>query len=91
MPDYQSGIFLFATFTTAFIYAISGMYMLKIKGTARIPDYVQLRDDSYTLIAYFRADRPDKALQKAGLGDRLDMLKQFIEAMPFGKLTKFEP
>ncbi|HRC92882.1 MAG TPA: fructose-6-phosphate aldolase, partial [Bacteroidia bacterium] len=27
------------------------MYLLKIKGTAKIPDYVQMRDDNFTLIA----------------------------------------
>ena len=32
----------------------AGVYIIKIKGKAKIPDYVQLRDDNFTLIAYFR-------------------------------------
>jgi hypothetical protein len=44
------------------------MYVIKVKGGAKIPDYVQLRDEKFTLLAYFRVDRPEKALEKAGLG-----------------------
>ncbi|MGI8893133.1 MAG: fructose-6-phosphate aldolase [Bacteroidia bacterium] len=66
------------------------MYILKIKGTAKIPDYVQLRDDEFSLIAYFRVDRPEKALVKAGLGDREEMIIKIINELPFGKLKKLE-
>lgn len=64
------------------------MYIMKIKGTAKIPDYIQIRDDSFTLIAYFRADRPDKALKKAGLEDQIDTIKAIIAELPFGKMRK---
>jgi len=66
------------------------MYILKVKGTAKIPDYVQLRDDQFTLLAYFRVDRPEKALVKAGLGNREAEIKQIIEQMPYGKMQKLE-
>ncbi len=66
------------------------MYILKIKGTARIPDYVQLRDDGFTLIAYFRVDRPEKALAKCGYADRQEEMRKIIEELPFGKMTKLE-
>ena len=66
------------------------MYVLKIKGKAKIPDYVQLRDDSFTLLAYFRTDRPEKALVKAGLGDKEKEIMSFISGMPFGKVMKLE-
>lgn len=66
------------------------MYVLKIKGKAKIPDYVQLRDDSFTLVAYFRVDRPEKALTKAGLGDKEEDIIRFINEMPFGKVQKLE-
>lgn len=66
------------------------MYIIKIKGKAKIPDYVQLRDDNFTLIAYFRTDRPEKALEKCGFGDRLaDVLKTLAE-IPFGKMHKLD-
>lgn len=66
------------------------MYILKIKGTAKIPDYVQLRNDDFTLLAYFRADRPEKAIAKAGYGDKEQEIIKMIEALSFGKVTKFE-
>ncbi|MFM7176067.1 MAG: fructose-6-phosphate aldolase [Bacteroidota bacterium] len=66
------------------------MYILKIKGKAKIPDYVQLRDDNFTLLAYFRVDRPEKALVKCGLGDREQQMIEMIREMPFGKVIKLD-
>ena len=64
------------------------MYILKIKGIAKIPDYVQLRDDQYTLMAYFRVDRPEKSLTKCGLGDKEAEIIELIKQMPLGKIQK---
>jgi len=66
------------------------MFILKVKGTAKIPDYVQLRDDDFTLIAYFRVDRPEKALSKAGLGNKEERIISIIKEMPYGKMQKLE-
>lgn len=62
------------------------MYIIKIKGKAKIPDYIQLRDDAFVLVAYFRADRELKNLDKYGLAGKEDELARIIEALPFGKL-----
>ncbi len=64
------------------------MYILKVKGNEKIPDYVQLRDDKFTLLAYFRVDRPEKAIQKAGLGNREEEIIKLINEMPFGKIQR---
>ena len=69
---------------------LASMYVLKIKGTAKIPDYVQLRDDAFSLISYFRLDRPEKALAKNGLADKQAQVIEFINTMPFGKVLKLE-
>lgn len=66
------------------------MYVIKVKGIAKIPDYVQLRDEQFTLLAYFRVDRPDKSLEKLGLGDQLDKIMELIKALPFGQIAKLE-
>lgn len=66
------------------------MYILKIKGKVKIPDYVQIRDDQFTLLAYFRADRPERALDKCGLADKQAQIEQIIENLPFGKVQKLE-
>jgi hypothetical protein len=62
------------------------LYIIKIQGKAKIPDYVQLRDDQFTLIAYFRADRPEKAIEKCGFSEHMDFIKNTINTMPFGKM-----
>ncbi len=64
------------------------MYIIKVKGKAKIPDYIQLRDDKFVLIAYFRADRPLQKMEKFGLAGKEPELKSIIEALPFGKLQK---
>lgn len=66
------------------------MYIIKVKGIAKIPDYVQLRDDKFTLLAYFRVDRPDKSLEKLGLGDKLEYVMSMINELPFGQVTKLD-
>lgn len=63
------------------------MYIIKIKGKEKIPDYIQIRDEKFTLIGYFRADRPIRNLEKYGLQDKETQLKSLIESLPFGKLT----
>jgi hypothetical protein len=66
------------------------MYIIKVKGKAKIPDYIQLRDENFVLIAYFRADRPLKNMEKYGLEGKEEALQQLINGLPFGKLQKIE-
>jgi len=67
---------------------LTTLYLIKIKGKAKIPDYAQLRDDNFTLIAYFRTDRPEKALDKCGYGDKKEEIIKLISEIPFGKMIK---
>ena len=66
------------------------MYVIKVKGVAKIPDYVQLRDEKFTLLAYFRLDRPEIALEKAGLVDHAATIMDKIKDLPFGQILKLE-
>ena len=66
------------------------MYIIKVKGKAKIPDYIQFRDDNFVLVAYFRADRPVKLLKKYGLEGKEEALNKLIVEIPFGKLQKLE-
>jgi hypothetical protein len=66
------------------------MYIIKVKGIAKIPDYVQLRDDKFTLLAYFRLDRPDKSLEKLGLMDKIPYIMSEINDLPFGEIKKID-
>ncbi|MEO8795021.1 MAG: fructose-6-phosphate aldolase [Daejeonella sp.] len=66
------------------------MYIIKVKGVAKIPDYVQLRDEKFTLLAYFRVDRPEKALEKVGLSMHTDYIMNTIKDLPFGQILKLD-
>ncbi|MFN4853900.1 MAG: fructose-6-phosphate aldolase [Bacteroidota bacterium] len=67
------------------------MYILKIKGKAKIPDYIQIRDENFTLKAYFRVDRPEKSLSKIGLNDeQAAAIQKLIADLPFGVVQKIE-
>lgn len=66
------------------------MYIIKVKGVAKIPDYVQLRDEQFTLLAYFRVDRPDKSLDKLGLSDKTEQIMNIVRDLPFGQILKLE-
>lgn len=66
------------------------MYIIKIQGKAKIPDYIQLRDNDFVLVAYFRADRELKNLEKYGLEGQEEYLSKLIAELPFGKLQALE-
>ncbi len=66
------------------------MYIIKVKGVAKIPDYVQIRDDEFTLLAYFRVDRPEKTIEKIGLADKADYIINIIKDLPFGQILKLD-
>jgi hypothetical protein len=66
------------------------VYIIKIKGKAKIPDYIQLRDNDFVLVAYFRADRELKNLDKYGLAGKEEALARLITELPFGKLQALE-
>ncbi|MBU1373220.1 MAG: fructose-6-phosphate aldolase [Bacteroidetes bacterium] len=66
------------------------MYVIKVKGVAKIPDYVQLRDEHFTLLAYFRVDRPEKSLEKVGLGEKANYIMNIVKDLPFGQILKLD-
>lgn len=71
-------------------YSFHKMYIIKVKGKAKIPDYIQLRDENFVLIAYFRADRPLKNLDRYGLEGKEEALAALIDSLEFGKLQKLD-
>ncbi len=62
------------------------MYFLKTQGTDKIPDYVQIRDDHFVLLAHFKTNNPDNQIKKFGLEDFKQKIQNLIEAAPFGIL-----
>ncbi len=60
------------------------MYILKIHGTQKIPDFIQIRDNDFTLIAYFRLNNPKRALSRCNLLDKMDQILEIAKDLPYG-------
>ncbi len=65
------------------------LYILKIKGTDTIPDFVQIRDKEMTLIAYFRLNQITLGLKKNGLENDSQGITTLLEDIPYGKIHKY--
>ena len=66
------------------------VYILKTQGTDKIPDYIQIRDEKFRLLAYFKKKSPKRALEKSNLILKIDLILEIIEKIPFGKIEKVE-
>ncbi|MBC8266265.1 MAG: fructose-6-phosphate aldolase [Flavobacteriales bacterium] len=65
-------------------------YILKIKGTGKIPDFVQIRDKDMTLRAYFRLDQQKSGIKKSNLEEYTSLIMTVLETIPFGKLKNID-
>jgi hypothetical protein len=66
------------------------VYILKIRGTGKVPDYIQIRDEDLFLIAYFKITRPKTALARCNLLDKMEDILHFAEDLEYGKIQKLE-
>lgn len=64
------------------------MFILKVKGSSRWPDYVQIRDDDMTLLAFFRMGSHEKALLELNLGQEQEQILIQINNLPFGIIQR---
>ena len=60
------------------------IFILKIKGTDQIPDFVQIRDEDMTLRAYFRFDQKESGIKKNNLENNKTEILQILDEIPFG-------
>jgi len=65
------------------------MYILKTKGTARIPDYIQIRDENFILVTHFKASNLVEGLSKLALLVNDDIIRN-IAALDYGILKAVE-
>ena len=66
------------------------IYILKIKGTEKIPDFVQIRDEDMTLRAYFRMDQQESGIRKNKLEKYAKEIICILDEIPFGKLKELD-
>ncbi|MDW3648650.1 MAG: fructose-6-phosphate aldolase [Bacteroidia bacterium] len=66
-------------------------YLMKVKGKAKIPDYIQLRDENLTLVGYFRPNRKERLSKVVPNPDQAAIIQKAIDDMEdYGKITKVE-
>ena len=66
------------------------MYILKVRGTDKIPDYIQIRDENLNLIAYFKITNPKTSLTRCGLLHKIDEILRIAKSLKYGKIQKLE-
>ncbi len=66
------------------------MHIMKIKGSGKIPDYLQIRDNEFTLIAYFRAEKYIKSMQGESLDNYIDIVGVLIDSLNYGEMKYIE-
>jgi len=66
-------------------------YLMKVKGKAKIPDYIQLRDENLTLVGYFRPNRKERLTKVVPDPDQASIIQKAIDDMEdYGKIMKVE-
>lgn len=66
------------------------MYIMKIQGTKKIPDYIQIRDEDFTLLAYFRLNNPKRALTRCNLMEKMEVILKIASELPYGQIRKLD-
>ena len=66
------------------------MYILKVKGTSKIPDYIQIRDCHFTLIAYFTLRQAEKTLNNNHFNLCKEKVMSLLPTLSYGKIYKFD-
>ena len=66
------------------------MYIIKIKGKAKIPDFIRLRNNKMILLEYFSASRPINRLRKYGLKSSDEEIINYVNGLEYGKIQKLD-
>jgi len=61
-------------------------YILKTKGTAKIPNYIQIRDENFQLIKHCTINKSVQVFKELDIVIVEENTLDFIENLPFGKL-----
>jgi len=62
-------------------------YIMKVKGTAGIPDYIQIRDAQFTLIGYYRLDHLKEIKTHPEIAQKLkEEVEKWIPHLAFGEV-----
>jgi hypothetical protein len=66
------------------------LYILKVQGTKKNSDHIQIRDEDFNLIAYFPITSPKRALTLCHLVDNMKEVLHIASTLTYGKIEKVE-
>ncbi len=70
------------------------MYFLKTKGTDKVTDFVEIRDENFSLIQFVKLSEIHKKIpdliKNYNLKTPAEEIEKLIKSTPFGKIEKFE-
>jgi len=66
------------------------MYFLKTKGTEKIPDFIQIRDNDFALIHHIKSNRLENKLSELNLQTNTEEIIEKLNQTDYGVLQKFE-
>ena len=64
------------------------MYLLKIKGAGKLPDYVQVRGEDFKLIAFINLAGIERGLEKNNLGRYAKQIMEVLEKIDFNEVAQ---
>lgn len=62
------------------------MYLLKIKGAGKLPDYVQVRGEDFKLIAFINLSGLERGLKKNNLDSYSEIIIERLNEVDFNKI-----
>ncbi|MFO7940059.1 MAG: hypothetical protein R6U66_09955 [Bacteroidales bacterium] len=66
------------------------MYILKTKGTNKIPDFIQIRDEGFALMGHIHVKQLAAGLDKLVSKKVPDTFIKELESLPYGVIKKLE-
>lgn len=66
------------------------MYILKTKGTNKIPDFIQIRDKDFALMAHINVKHIAAGLEKLSIKNLPKTIIEDLESLPYGVIKKLE-
>ncbi len=66
------------------------MYLLKIKGAGKLPDYVQVRGEDFKLIAFINLSGIERGLEKNNLGKYSEKILDALAKVDFNEVVQIK-
>ena len=73
-------------FTELILIIMRSMYILKIQGKGKVPDHIQLRDEMFRIVAYFKITNPKTSLARCNLLHKADEILKIANSIEYGKI-----